>query len=508
VASRGLRRPADESPPPSPGATVAQNTLGQIGARALSLVASLIMIPIVTRYFGPSLFGEFSLVLTLNAFLLSVTDLGIQTIATRDASQHPESAGPLAQQAFLLRTAATLVLTTIAMAIVWLSGYPFTVKLGFALLAPTVLFNAFATGFAVILQSSLKLYRLALADAVGRLVTIALVVAVVVIGSSLAAARETVLYGAFGASVVGAAAALLLAALAVRRWRPLAGGFHAGVALALAREAAPLGAVVLTSLLIYRLDTILLSILRGPYDVGIYNAAYRFQDLILSIPGVFMASVFPLLSAQVADAEAFRRTWQKALDTLALVGVPVALGIFVIAPQLVAIFMGPQFTPSVLPLQILSVAVLLSYLNYAYAYPLIIARRQWTFLVVNLVGVALNAGLNLVFIPAYSYNAAAGITVVSELVSLLLAYAVATRAYGYSLRFTTTTKAVVAGVVMVGLLYGVRGASLVLLIPAGALIYGGGVLTLGAIDRRVVAAITRPRSALRYIRRGSTTDRG
>jgi len=488
VASRGLSLPLDEPPSPPPTATVAQNTLGQIAARALSLAASLISIPIVTRYFGPSLFGEFSLVLALNAILLSATDLGIQTIATRDAAQQRTSAGVLARQAFLLRTGAAVIMTAIAMAIVWLSGYPFTVKLGFALVAPTVLLNALATGFAVILQSSFKLYRLALADAVGRLVTIGLTVAVVLVASRLTAARETALYGAFAATVIGAGAALLLAALAVRHWSPFEGGVRAEVAWRLARHASPLGAVVLTSLLIYRLDTVLLSILRGPYDVGIYNAAYRFQDLILAVPAIFMASVFPLLSAQLADAEAFRRTWQKALDTLALVGVPVALGIFVTAPQLVALFTGPQFAPAVQPLQILSVAVLLSYLNYAFAYSLIIARRQRSFLVVNLIGVGLDAGLNLIFIPAYSYNAAAGITVISELVALLLAYVLVTRAYGYSLSFKTTVKAVIAGAVMVGLLYAVRDLSLFLLIPAGALIYGGGVLALRAIDPAAVRA--------------------
>ena len=251
MASRGLSLPPEEPQSPPPTATVAQNTLGQIGARALSLAASLISIPIVTRYFGPSLFGEFSLVLALNAILLSATDLGIQTIATRDAAQQRTSAGVLARQAFLLRTGAAVIMTAIAMAIVWLSGYPFTVKLGFALVAPTVLLNAFATGFAVILQSSFKLYRLALADAVGRLVTIGLTVAVVLVASQLTAARETALYGAFAATVIGAGAALLLAALAVRHWSPFEGGVRAEVAWRLARQAAPLGAVVLTSLLVY-----------------------------------------------------------------------------------------------------------------------------------------------------------------------------------------------------------------------------------------------------------------
>jgi len=41
---------------------------------------------------------------------------------------------------------------------------------------------------------------------------------------------------------------------------------------------------------------------------------------------------------------------------------------------------------------------------------------------------------------------------------------------------------------MVGLLYAVRDLSLFLLIPAGALIYGGGVLALRAIDPAAVRA--------------------
>lgn len=465
---------------------IAQNTLGQLGARILSLIASLIALPILARYLGPALFGEYSLVLTFNALLLGVTDLGIQTIATREAAQHPDELGVLANQAVMVRTAAAVILTAISIVILLLSGYPVSVKVGFAIIAPTALFNALATGFAVILQTKLKLYVLGLADMLGRAVTAMLLIAAVILAPQLKLSQAIGLTAIFIGTLLGGIVPLLVAGVAASRSGHRRGGWESGRerevrwrgAVHLLMESLPLGAVVISSMLIYRLDTVILSLLRSSYDVGIYNVAYRFQDFILVLPAMFMASVFPMLSEQLASPTAFRRTWQRALDTLALAGAPIACGMIVTAPQLVALFGGPQFKASVLPLQILSVAVLLSYLNYAFAYSLIIARLQRTFLLLNLVGVMLNAMLNLAFIPRYSYNAAAAITVVSELIALTLAYVVATRAYGYSLGFTTVIRALIAASAMVAVLYPIRTVNLLLLIGAGAVIYGAGLTAL------------------------------
>lgn len=465
-----------EPAPHSMAGIITQNTLGQVGARVLSLLASFVALPILTRYLGPALFGEYSLVLTFNAMLLSLTDLGIQTIATREATQHPDELGGLAHRAVILRSLAAVVLTALSLAILSVSGYPVSVKVGFAIIAPTVLFNALATGFAVVLQTTLKLYVLGLADMLGRILTALLLIAAAVLAAQLNLSRASGLTALFVATLVGGAVPLVVVALAARRPHPQNGTRLS--TLRLFQESLPLGAVVISSMLIYRLDTVILSVLRGSYDVGIYNVAYRFQDFVLLLPAMFMASVFPMLSAQLGSPAFFRRTWQRALDTLALVGAPIAGGMIVAAPQLVALFSGPQFAPAVLPLQVLSVAVFLSYLNFAFAYSLVIARLQLTFLVLNLVGVVLNAGLNLALIPSYSYNAAAAITVVSELVSLTLAYIVATRAYGYSLGFGRVVRALIAAGVMLAALYPIRTINLVLLILAGAVIYGAGLSAL------------------------------
>ena len=467
-------------------AVVARNTLFQVLARAVSMLASLAVIPVLTRYLGPALFGDYALVITLNAFLLSVTDLGIQTVATRDASQVPDKMGLLASQAVILRTLGTIVLAGISVAILSLTGYPQPVKLGFAIMAITVLVNALQAGFAVILQSTLKLYLLAFSEVIGRLISTGLIFGTIVIAVQLAQSRVVALQNIFWALVVGSVISLLVCALVVRERTVLRAGFQPEVAWRMLRDALPLGAVTVASLILYRADTVLLSVLRNAHDVGIYNLSYRFLDVLLAVPGLFMASVFPVLSAHVGDPASFRRIWQKALDALALTGVPLAFGTFLTAPHLIRLLGGDQFTASVVPLQILSFAVLLSYLDYAFPHALIIANRQRLILVILVIGLALNIGLNLVFIPSYSFIAAAAASVVAGLVDLLLAYALAVRTYRYSLSFTTALKAVLAGGVMLGILYPFREYSLALLVVGGAVIYVGGVLLLKALDIRAV----------------------
>jgi O-antigen/teichoic acid export membrane protein len=471
---------------------VAQNTVAQVLARAVSVLASLAVIPVLTRYLGPALFGEYALVITLNALLMSVTDLGIQTIATRDASQSPDKMGLLASQAVILRTLGTIVLAGISVAILFLTGYPEPVKLGFAILAITVLVNALQTGFAVILQSTLKLYLLSLSEVIGRLISTGLTFGIIVIAFGLSMSRVVALQDIFWALVLGSLVTLLVSALLVRERALLRAGFQPEVAWRMLRDALPLGAVAVASLILYRADTVLLSVLRNAHDVGIYNLSYRFLDLLLAVPGLFMASVFPVLSAHAGDPATFRRIWQKALDALALAGVPLAFGTFLTAPHLIHLLGGDQFAASVVPLQILSFVVLLSYLDFAFPHALIIANRQRLILLILVFGLALNIGLNLVFIPRGSYVAAATVSVVSELVNLLLAYALAVRTYRYSLSFTTPLKAVAAGAVMLGILYPFRQFNLALLVVAGIAIYGAGILALRAVDPGLIRDL-RPR---------------
>jgi O-antigen/teichoic acid export membrane protein len=71
--------------------------------------------------------------------------------------------------------------------------------------------------------------------------------------------------------------------------------------LPLLRDALPLGVVSILGLLHFKVDSLMLSVLRPAEDLGIYAVAYRFLEQALILPGLFLAALFPILTRSVTE---------------------------------------------------------------------------------------------------------------------------------------------------------------------------------------------------------------
>jgi O-antigen/teichoic acid export membrane protein len=470
---------------------VAHNTAFQVGARLISLLASLVVTPILTRYLGPSLYGDYSLVLVLNTFLLSVSEFGIQTITVREAAKDPKKMAVYAVQALVLRTAAATVLAVLASAVLLLAPYADVVKIGFAILASSTIFTALQSGFALILQAKLKIYLISLADLTSRLVAAG--VMVLVVGSTVyfSFTRETGLQLIFLGPLIGAIVALGVLAISTRGSRPILAGLDLTLSKKILREALPLGIVAILSIVHYRVDTVILSLAKNSFDVGIYNLAYRFLDLTLAFPSFFLASIFPLMSIYVQDRERFRKFLQKAFDMMALVAIPVAFGSYLAAPQIIGILGGTEFTLSILPLKVLSLALIFSYLNAIFLFTVVVANRQKIILLLSAISVSVNIALNLVLIPLYSYNGAALATLFSEALGMVMMFLLSVKIYGYAVSLANLLKITLAGVVMLSVLWPIQSANILILTALGAGIFGLLVFSFKVIDLATVKEVFR-----------------
>jgi O-antigen/teichoic acid export membrane protein len=110
------------------------------------------------------------------------------------------------------------------------------------------------------------------------------------------------------------------------------------------------------------------------------------------------------------------------LTLRALLGLafPIAIGCTLLAEPIILAFAGPGFVPqSVITLQILIWYLPLSFVNGLAQYVLIARGRQKILTLAFALGVIFNLIANLVLIPRLGYQAAAWITVASELVLLL-----------------------------------------------------------------------------------------
>jgi O-antigen/teichoic acid export membrane protein len=167
----------------------------------------------------------------------------------------------------------------------------------------------------------------------------------------------------------------------------------------------------------YRFDTVLLNISQGDDATGTYNAAYTLVFSVVVISNVINTSLYPTLTRQATNApETLPAIYGRALKGLLILSLPLAVGGWALAGQIIERLYGDQYAGSVWVLQVVIWAVPLMFVSEFLGYVVLIGRRERS--VARAVGISslANVAGNLALIPLFGIVAAATMTVVTEAV--------------------------------------------------------------------------------------------
>lgn len=169
-------------------------------------------------------------------------------------------------------------------------------------------------------------------------------------------------------------------------------------------------------------DNILLKQLRGDTAVGLYSPAYKIFNALQIIPTAFNGSIYPAFSALfVTSREALARTFERAVIYLALVSIPIAVGIGLLSNEMIALFL-PKFMNTVPALQIAMVGLFFLFINFPISSLLNACNLEWRY--TQNTGIVLVATilLNVLLIPRFGHSGAALTLVLSSLLMTLLGW--------------------------------------------------------------------------------------
>ncbi len=97
----------------------------------------------------------------------------------------------------------------------------------------------------------------------------------------------------------------------------------------------------------------------GPTALGIYGRAYQFMVMPASLFGNALdKSLFPAMTKVQDDKPRLAKAYLTGVRVIALVAIPLSILIIFLAPEIVMILLGPAWTDSILPLQILACSLL------------------------------------------------------------------------------------------------------------------------------------------------------
>lgn len=287
------------------------------------------------------------------------------------------------------------------------------------------------------------------------------------------------------AQFVGDSVAAILMLLALRR---MGARLPIRIDMAVIRPLLPrAGALVLSALLglmIYNADFIFLRLMKGAAAVGYYTAAYTLVTFSLNLGTAYSMSLLPSLT-KVGDEPAGRESlYHTSMAHVFAAGFPAAVGGSVLGPLIVGLLFGAGYQQSALPFQILIWCIPLCLLRDVPLMALMARRQEGRVLRVTAWAAGLNLGLNAVLIPRWGVAGAAGATIITELVRMVVALDYARRT-GFSLPgLARFWRAGLAGLVMAGLLYLLGRPALWIAIPTGVLCYVFTLSLVGGVQWR------------------------
>lgn len=393
---------------------VAVNTLAQILGRVGVILATIVSTAILTRSLGISGFGNYVFIISLILLFTAISDWGTGIISVREASKEKEEEEKIFGNALVFRFLFALVSFLIVNFLIRILPQFKTLILVTTIASFLLFFHSLRTSCQIIFQTKLRFENIAISE-----VTTSFAFLIFLLLALKTLSLSQALLFLLLANLLGTILALFLS----RKLAKFKLSLDKKIIKKIFFEALPTGALLLIFSIYNRIDIIILQALKGSEPVGIYGLAYKVHDNLVLGAAYLANALFPILSKYANERGLSSRLmliYKKSFDVLFLAGIFLVVSVYILAPLIVAIIGGSQFLESVLALRILVFATFLAYFNHLTGYSLIALGKQKISLVVAVIALVWNISLNLIFIPRYSYIAAATITIATEGLVLVL----------------------------------------------------------------------------------------
>jgi O-antigen/teichoic acid export membrane protein len=250
----------------------------------------------------------------------------------------------------------------------------------------------------------------------------------------------------------------------------------------------PIGVSIFFNLFYLHTGVIVLSLIKPATEVGLYGAAFRTLEVLLTIPMLFMGLILPLYvdAWERRDKAAFKEHLDRAIKFLSMIGIPFMVGAYFTATPVMKFIAGQNFAGSGPILQILSVAVCFVCFSSIFTHAVVAMHKQ-KIMLFGFFLAALTAGLSFFTLaPLYGGIGIAIGTASAELVTLIFSSILVTRTARFLPSFTILWKIIFSCALMAASLWFLQGQHALISVGSGIVIYALGLfltraLTLGMV---------------------------
>ena len=472
-----------------------------MAGRAVMALSSVIILKAISNFLSVEGYGMYTGVYEFLAFFGIAADLGLFTIAVREMSKGKYErdfvVGNILGMRMVLATLAMAAAIAVAFTVPQYDGT--YIPVGVAIASLAVFLSILHGTVSSVLQVELKMQHATIGLVGGKLIGLFWMLGAIYLVFAGQPSAEA-FYQLIVAGVVGNCFAFAYTFYHARKYACIRPLFDKAYWKEIVVTAVPYGLALILNMVYFRIDSMMILFMKGPQELGYYAPAMRILEILSVIPVYFMNSVLPVLSKAVHEGSAkVKRILSLSFDFLFMAGLPVVIGLFLLAYPIIFLITQPEFLSQLdkgiygsdMALQILVFAMFFAYLNSLFTYSLVAVNKQNHLLWVNGSAALLNIVANFFAIPALGFRGAALTSVLTEAYILLMAFLVARRFLNYKINWLASLKTVVAATVMGVVVWqlkepsyywlGMENLNVLFLSATGAVVYGALLLLMKAV---------------------------
>lgn len=396
--------------------TILKNISALFGAQLITSVLNPLLLILIARKLGDEIFGKYSLLLSLTAIFLIVSDFGIKAVAIRDVARDTSRTDEYLSNIIGLKLFFSSIAILVFIVSVYLLDMPPDTTLASYFFAGGLFFQSMSYAFRWVFHALQVMEKEAVQRVAEKLLLLILSVLVLWSGFGLIALSAAFL-------VTQLIILLLSLFFASKTIRIAQIRMNLSFCRYLVKTAVFFALIEVLWMIYFRIDIVMLAKIKGETVVGWYNAAYVIVNFITLISMLSMQVFFPVLSHLYRkEKKKLKETSERLFRYLILIALPIVPAVFILSDKIITLLYGSGYPQSISALKILIFVIIFLFPGNLFAHILGSSNRHKTLTLINFTGVVVNVALNFILIPRLSYIGAGLSTIITEIILCLLLY--------------------------------------------------------------------------------------
>jgi len=463
---------------------MARNAAFVLGAQVALKALALLFNIYVVRRLGAAHFGQYSAIIAYVSIFAIFTDWGMAPYSVREMAEDCRKTSWLLPNIVAIRLVLSLIIIVIApLSAHWL-GKDHEMVMGTLIASAGLLIYAFQGPLDSALVARERLDYTAAFSVVNQLVFWGLGVLLLTKGMGS--------IGLIIASLIGMAVVALLSGwvlshdreisrltLSLRTWPRLL------------LDALPFGVFDIADVFIVRFDTVLMSLALTNAAVGWYSAPYTLINMMLLVAQSIAIAMYPsMVRGHKADPSSLIDVARRSIKYLLIICLPIAVGGTILAKPIILTLYTDEFANSVPVLQFMLWALPSLFLLEVLGRMANTLHLERAAAKTNIINACITVVLNLALIPTLGVIGGALALVVGRAIRLIQFWRLIGNERLIGKHWKPLSRVALAAAFMGVAVFLLRNANLFLCIGCGAMVYGGLLVALRAVDRNELQLVS------------------